>query len=471
MSNPPSRAAALALAAMTAACTDWANLGGVDPGATGGGGGSGGSEQSRCGLSQAAFCEEFELPHPGGRGGELDESIFGFARWGHQVQYSWERAPAHTYGDDYLFPATFCGVAFDGVLPDQDVRTCDGVGVDGTVSGQLNETFDDQGATGVNALRIRQPFDFAGRIGKVAWDVDAKINPLNSGQGWWMAVWLSSEPTPLASDGRDAITSYPQHGVGFTFAFGADCPEDVNDWQNALEGVVVTDDYQVTSARPFWELDQADARCFKVADAHMNHFELRLSEDEAELWASDIDDPATLSLRTKTSGLGLSFSRGYVQLQHWASNAASGGVTPTQTFRWDNVGFDGPVLPTPRAYEVPDPGTPGQSGAVRIGYLLAEGPFSFTLPGVDLSNATSASFNFVLDGGPGDELAYALNGNPPHTFVYPGTDGSPGGIHGFSAEVPLSELVPGDNVLSVSLPTALVAQGIGSLDLTLEVAK
>ena len=55
--------------------------------------------------------------------------------------------------------------------------------------------------------------------------------------------------------------------------------------------------------------------------------------------------------------------------------------------------------------------------------------------------------------------------------VTPGTDGSPGGIHGFSAEVPLSELVPGDNVLGVSLPTALVAQGIGSLDLTLEVAK
>jgi len=467
MSNSPSRAALCVAAAVSVACTEWANLGGLEPADSGN---TGVAQPGDCGLETPAFCEGFETPHPGGRGGDLDERVFGFARWGHQVQYSWERAPAHTYPDDYLFPATFCGKPFDGVLPELDVRTCDGSGVDGTVSGQLNETFDDQMATGVNALRIRQPFDFRGRVGKVVWDVDGKINPLNTGAGWWIAVWLSAEPTPLASDTRDGIASYPRDGVGFTFAFGADCPESVDDWQNALEGVVVTHDYQVTVSPPFWQLDQADARCFKVADAHLNHFELRLSEDEAELWASDFDDPASLELRTRASGLGLSFTRGYVQLQHWAANAASSGhVTPTQTFRWDNVGFDGPVLPTPRAYDVPNPGIPGEAGAVRIGYLFSEGPLAFTLHGVDLTNATSASFNFVLDAGPGSELEYSLNGNATHTFVYPGTAGSPGGLHGFSAEVPLAELLTGDNVLSVSLPGALVAQGIGNLDLTLEV--
>jgi hypothetical protein len=466
MPNPTSRALALAAATVSAACTQWANLGGLEPAA------GGSPEPGACGLATPAFCEGFETAHPGGRGGDLDERVFGFARWGHQVQYSWERAPAHTYGDDYLFPATFCGEPFDGILPDEDVRTCDGTGVDGTASGQLNETFDDQAATGVNALRIRQPFDFSGRVGTIVWDVDAKVNPLNTGQGWWIAVWVTAEPTPLASDERDAIVSYPRDGVGFTLAFGADCPEDANDWQNALEGVLVTSAYQIVSARPFWQLDQSDARCFKVADAHLNHFELRLSEDVAELWVSDIDDPASLRLRTQTSGLGLAFSRGYVQLQHWANNAAQGGhVTPSQTFRWDNVGFDGPVLPTPRAYEVPDPGVPGQSGAVRVGYLFSEGPLAFDLQGVELTNATSASFNFVLDAGPGAELHYALNGNPEHVFVYPETTGSPGGLHGFSVPVPLAELVAGDNTLAVSLPGAVAAQGIGSLDLTVEVSK
>ncbi|HEV8551374.1 MAG TPA: hypothetical protein VGQ57_20140 [Polyangiaceae bacterium] len=469
MSIPSSRAALLAVAAVGAACTQWANLGGLEPADSGS---TGVAQPGDCGLEQPAFCATFETAHPGGRGGELDERVFGFARWGHQVQYSWERAPAHTYPDDYLFPATFCGAPFDGVLPDEDVRTCDGAGVDGTTSGQLEETFDDQAATGVNALRVRQPFDFAGRVGKIVWDVDAKVNPLNTGQGWWMALWLTAEPTPLASDARDGIDSFPRNGVGFTFAFGADCPETADDWQNALEGVVVTNDYQIALSRPFWELEQADARCFRVADAHLNHFELRLSEDAAELWASDYDEPASLQLRAKTSGLGLSFQRGYVQLQHWANNAASGGhVTPSQTFRWDNIGFDGPRLPTPRAYDVPDPGTPGESGARRIGYLFSEGPLSFTLRGVDLSNATSASFNFVLDAGPGSELEYSLNANPGHTFVYPETTGASGGLHGFSVDVPLAELVPGDNVISVSLPGALVAQGIGALDLTLETSK
>jgi hypothetical protein len=471
MPNPTLRAALLA--ALSVACTEWANLGGLAPeGHAGAGGTAGVLAEGACGLSAPAFCEGFENAHPGGRGGDLDERVFGFARWGHQVQYAWERAPAHTYGDDYLFPATFCGERFDGVLPDQDVRTCPGAGVDGRLSGQLNETFDDQGATGVDALRIRQPFDFAGRVGTVTWDVDAKVNPLNTGQGWWIAVWLTAEPTPLASDYRDAVASYPRDGVGFTFAYGADCPESIDDWQNALEGVIVTSGYQIASSRPFWELDQADARCFRVADAHLNHFELRLSVDAAELWVSDSDDPSSLQLRTKTTGLGLSFGRAYVQLQHWANNAAGGGhVTPSQTFRWDNVGFDGPVLPTPRAYEVPDPGTSGQSGAVRVGYLFSEGPLSFTLHGVDLSNATAASFNFVLDAGPGTALLYSLNGNPEHTFVYPETAGSAAGVHGFSVEVPLAELVPGDNVLAMSLPGALVAQGIGSLDLTLEVSQ
>lgn len=474
MPNRSSRAGLLFSAALSAACTDWANLGGLQSGV---GGSPNVSEPSDtqprdCGLAQPAFCETFETAHPEGRGGDLDERVFGFARWGHQVQYTWERAPAHTYGADYVFPATFCGQPFDAVLPDHDVRVCNGVGIDGALSGQLNETFDDQGATGVNALRIRQPFDFAGRMGKIVWDVDAKVNPLNSGHGWWTDVWLTAEPTPLASPERDGITSFPRKGVGFSFAFGADCPETTSDWQSALEGVTVTDDYQVASARPFWQLDQADARCFKVADAGMNHFELRLSEDEAELWVSDVGDPSSLRLRTKTSGLGLAFSRGYVQLQHWANDAAlDGHVTPSQTFRWDNLGFDGPPLPTPRAYEVPDPGSAGQGGAVQIGYLLADGPLSFTLHDVDLSNATAASFNFMLDGGAGTELLYSVNDNPAHTFVYPETMGYPGGIHGFSAEVPLAELVPGDNVLNVSVPGATAAQGIGSLDLTVDVSK
>src|SRR5437764_1446086 len=117
MPNRSSKVALLVSAALSVACTDWANLGGLQPSV---GGSPSVTEQSACGLAQPAFCETFETAHPAGRAGDLDESVFGFARWGHQVQYTWERAPAHTYDADYVFPATFCGEPFDNVLPDHD---------------------------------------------------------------------------------------------------------------------------------------------------------------------------------------------------------------------------------------------------------------------------------------------------------------------------------------------------------------
>jgi hypothetical protein len=53
----------------------------------------------------------------------------------------------------------------------------------------------------------------------------------------------------------------------------------------------------------------------------------------------------------------------------------------------------------------------------------------------------------------------------PETTAYAGQ----GGLRGFSADVPLGELVPGDNTLLLSQPTpAAPDEGIGSIDLTVE---
>jgi hypothetical protein len=46
--------------------------------------------------------------------------------------------------------------------------------------------------------------------------------------------------------------------------------------------------------------------------------------------------------------------------------------------------------------------------------------------------------------------------------------GEPGGVHGFSLEAPLGELVPGDNSIVVRVPSPFTKQGIGNLDLTIE---
>ena len=431
----------------------------------------GGTAAGACGLATPAFCEPFEGARPGGRGGDLDETRWSVARWGHQVQYLWERAPASTYRDGHVFPSTFCGAPFSGILPDDDFKICDGVGVAGEHSQQLDEVFDDQGDYGVTAMRIRQPFDFTGREGTIVWDVDAKVNPLNFGHGWWFEIWITADPAPLPHHQGSGVLSFPRQGVGFAFQFGADCPEDAT-WRSGLETIFVTDGYQIVHQIPFFALDELPQRCFVVADGVLNHFELRLSAGRAELWASDAGAPASLVQRAVIAPLDLAFSRGYVHLEHGGFNAAlDGNVTPSQTFRWDNIGFDGPILVTPRGYDVPDPGTPGQGGAAQIGWFLDGGPQAFTLHGVDLSGATSAKLGFVFDATPGVQLAYQVNGGPAHTFSYPETTAyaGQGGVHGFSVDVPLAELSPGDNTLVFSLPApASSHEGIGSVDLTVE---
>ena len=91
--------------------------------------------------------------------------------------------------------------------------------------------------------------------------------------------------------------------------------------------------------------------CFKVADSKLNRFELHISKDMAELYASDAGMPSTLRLVTRVNNLNLAFTRGYISFQHTHYNARKSpagsnqpGTTPSQTFRWDNIGFEGPVI-------------------------------------------------------------------------------------------------------------------------------
>ena len=84
------------------------------------------------------------------------------------------------------------------------------------------------------------------------------------------------------------------------------------------------------------------------------------------------------------------------------------GFGPDVVFHWDNVGFDGPVIAAPRAYEIPDntvATTFNGSQAQNLGYLLSDGtkgkaagicrPWtkinSLTFQNVNTSGVTSAT--------------------------------------------------------------------------------
>jgi len=439
------------------------------------------SPPGSCGLEQPAFCEDFETPKPGGRSGDLDESRFSFARWGHETREHFVRVPATTEPDT-LYPSVFCGKPFAGLLPGNDVAICDGVGVDGLTSRQLNEVYDDQADFAINSNRIRQLFDFTDRTGTIVFDVDAKVNPCNLGHGWWVELWITAEPAPIPYHEAPGVLSYPKNGLAIMFQGLNSCPQ--GRFATEVNGVFVSKDFAIVHDVPGWELehDSDEARCIKVADQKLNRFKILLNQAQAEVWASDYDDPQNLHRMAVLPNLNLPFTRGYVHLQHSQYNARkdrceNGGITGVQTYRWDNVGFDGPTYVTPRGYGVDDNAEPdidGAGGHLYGWYLTDKDWVDLTVKGVDLSDATSASVDYSFLGGAGRVVMYRLNGGPTHEYVVPefldGSGGPRGGTRAFSHDVPLAELVSGDNTISfmMSVPQAEKEEMIGNVELTVQ---
>jgi hypothetical protein len=429
---------------------------------------------SPCGLARPAFCEDFERPAPGGRAGPLDEKIWSFARYGHQSRQFFVRTPASTksrFHQKVVMPATFCGREFSGLLPGKDVAFCAGTGVDGKSSLQLHEVYDDQGDFAFNSLRIRQPFDFTGRTGTIVFDVDAKVNPFAEGHGWWIELFVTEDPAPMPYHEAPGVLSFPRNGIGFAFM---GCDGRMKN-ANAVTRVFVTKNHRILHDLPGWDLPVDE--CFEARDARMNRLKFLISKDTAEVFASDASNPQKLKRIARATDLGLPFSRGYVHIQHSQYNAhKDGDVTPAQTYRWDNVGFDGPVLPRPRAYEFPDNTAPDidGDGGVHYGYYLTDKGFQkLSVEGVDLAGATRARLNLSFFAAPGRVLEYRFNGKAVRRYKVPAYDDGEHQLQAVSTDVPLVDLVPGTNLLElkVSAPQTYVHEAVANLDLTLEVAK
>jgi hypothetical protein len=223
--------------------------------------------------------------------------------------------------------------------------------------------------------------------------------------------------------------------------------------------------------------------CLTTARDKLNHFEIEISQQNIRVSAtpfspdgSKFDAPKVL-FETKVD---LPFSRGWVQISthnHATlkySGPGSGFGAEQQldawTARWDNVGFDGPVLRHFREYEIPDSLTTGQnawnrSGPIEnVGYLVADatkGP-STTLhfEGVDVSDVDTARLSLSgwylnQSDQPLDTfvLRYRFNGKTwrDRTFTK-GELALLSGSHtqgqlGQIIDVPVSDLVQGDNTL------------------------
>jgi hypothetical protein len=232
--------------------------------------------------------------------------------------------------------------------------------------------------------------------------------------------------------------------------------------------------------------------CVSMKPGQLNHVEVDVSTQHVAIYASPASDDgvtfAPVELLAEQD-VALPFSSGYVQLStynHASVKYSTDHNIDSYIARFDNVGFDGPVLPVEVAASVPNSLTAAPipdgsifTDAVNIGYDLGDlgtggfsSPLSFTP--VDLTGATSAQLTLIWwsllpsqnnnQGNASDyELDYRLNGGPTHAFHYTADmlafiaaqlaaqpQEPVAGSLGVRLDVDLAELISGTNTIELA---------------------
>jgi hypothetical protein len=382
------------------------------------------------------------------------------------------------------------------VLPNQDVLVCNGN--DPIQSRHLLVAAAAQNY-GQTSLRIRRPFDFSGRTGKIVFDAAALPGALLG----WTSIAITEDPSPAPSF---AILGNWENGAvprrGIEVHLNQNCQADN---QISVSQINIFEDW----VERFYEA--TDRVCVATKDAHLGHFEILVSKSRVEIWASDASDDGVNFGELKqlyAMDLELPFERGYVHLNthnHATLKYSEGGTMDAWVARYDNVGFDGPVIANFREYSVPDALVPlEQSGGeeLNLGYQIApelpEEARTLTFRAVDTQGAVAA--HVALDtrylmgqGTPYEDfvLRYRLNAGDWHDhelapgqldllngpYVYDAlgqsvrTAGE--GIAGAMAqwiELDLAELISGDNTIEFAtegVPTSY-RPFVANVDLVLE---
>lgn len=444
-----------------------------------------------CGFESAAFCDTFDAASAlRGRAGDLDRTKWSAARTNPQLATGNGRAIG-------VGPATIGACRADlpaQVFPDEDTLVCD-ANAD-IASPHLLVAVGAQNY-GQNSYRIRQPFDFADRTGTIAFDAEGYML---SGLLGWISLEITEDPTPLPSFSveysNDEGGPVPRNGVEIQFQ--ASCPAQPG--SVAVRFIVVSTEYDAEVVVP------EQPRCVAGARGKLNHFEITISEQRVEVWASPYSDDGVSfepPVLLQAADVALPLSRGWVHLT--THNHATIKYSQDDTFgatevldawvaRWDNVGFDGPIIDGTREFEVGDSLVPGVDAwnipgpVVDVGYRVpafdaASPGLELTLPGVDLSGMGSArlavSMWYLLGQDVPHEqyvLHYRVNGHPWHERPFDAGElgllatGLIQGELGQMLELPIGELVDGDNTLAFA--TTAVPQNyppaISAIDLVLE---
>jgi hypothetical protein len=413
----------------------------------------------------AAFCDTFDNPTansaPNNRAGQLDGVLWGTAEnTGDNPGDRIPTGPAACSGQQNVeYPA--------------NIEVC---------NGQLVDTISDQGNVVSLAMYPRQPFDFTGRTGTIAFDVS---NDNQAEHAAWPELWFSDQPVPDPWSFEQLNGQQPRNGFGIPLA---DCPSNqgcapnysgvgnINVYNNYVRQTSYTTDAPWTTGGQVKEALQP---------GQMNHYEVQVSANRIDVYGTDAFtgtwNPAASPLKLLTSfeNLHMNATRGLVWLEDEHYNGCKFNTQCLHTFRWDNLAFDGPVLPRDLGYDVPNNNvqeTVSQGSAPAVGNAYQIPPNSskaldipdvpdLTVSGSTPAPPTGALLVFDFYSQAVVPMSVAVNGHDV-SIPWPYQDQSTYTERAVGVPVPLADLQPGDNQVVFSAGTN--AWEVDNIDLILQ---
>jgi hypothetical protein len=388
----------------------------------------------------------------GNRSGQLNGTVWGVSR------ATGNTSPSGL--NDAWSPTQIsaCGSSV-AAQPENDLVVC---------NGQLNESTNDGGTVTTLAMYPKQPFDIAGRTGKVTFDVS---DDSQGSHAAWPEFWYTDRPVPAPFTHESTWIAFPQNGLGVRFAAvcaagqgalcGPSCPGNNTGPVVTVDSAVVVNNFVGNDSFNGGSLQVRTDGCVAepTAPGQLNHFELDISQGQIDVYGTDAGTTAPLKHLAVIPNANLTLTRGLVWVEDVHYNANKFGTQRTHTFTWDNVGFDGPVLPRDLAFDALDGLTPNGDGTLNLGWhAAANTPQAVTINGVTgIANASAAllTLNFQNFSAP-IALSYSLNGYPAHTQAWPYPDNTTNTWRTTALPVPLNEVVAGTNTIQISANDTLV---------------
>jgi hypothetical protein len=413
-------------------------------------------------LSPQAFCDTLGSSDPtaGTRSGDLDGALWGVSRatsLDNQTQqefYDWAASTQHQCGTNAV------------VAPESDVNMCDG---------SLVESANDADNQTILGMYPRQPFNFAGRTGTIEFDVSDNTV---GGHGAWPSLVIADQPVPAPYNNTlSAVSDQARNSVGIDF----------NSLEDENEGCLTANVWETVNYQTVMPGTNTDG-CVSTSSGPgvLNHVEVQINATSVLVYMSQPGDPGSTEL-IADSEFTVPLSQGVVWLEdvHYNGNkycASAGQCQQTNTFTWANLAFDGPVEPRDLGFDVLDNTTPGGTAPnglpmTNLGYGIygsGRGPATLQVTtatgptAADISAASGALFALTYYPLSAQTLTYSVNGNPPLQFDWPYGDSGTYASESVALPVPLADIVPGPNTVTLSRSDTGNGVDVANMDLILQ---